>query len=66
MLLREYWPVLLLGAFFAGSLPRRLLAFAPERLAGAWPVAALRGLALSAFFLGALICLVQAGGAIWV
>ncbi|MDR1573023.1 MAG: hypothetical protein LBS24_01790, partial [Clostridiales Family XIII bacterium] len=37
MLLREYWPVLLLGAFFAGSLPRRLLAFAPERLAGAWP-----------------------------
>jgi alginate O-acetyltransferase complex protein AlgI len=64
MLLREYWPVLLLGALFAGPLPR-LFASAPKRAALAWPAAVLQVLALSAFFLGGFLYLVRAGGTVW-
>jgi alginate O-acetyltransferase complex protein AlgI len=66
MLLREYWPAFLLAALFAAPLARRFLSFAPERAADARMPAVLRVLLLFAFFFGGVICLVRAGGAIWV
>jgi hypothetical protein len=66
MLLWEYWPALLLGVFLATSFPRRFIDFTPKRTALVWPLAVLRAFALLVFFLGGLLCLVQAEGSIWI
>jgi alginate O-acetyltransferase complex protein AlgI len=61
MLLREYWPVFLFGILASVPLARALDASLPGR-----PAAVLRVLALAAVFFGGLLCLVRAGGVIWV
>ncbi|MDR2354642.1 MAG: hypothetical protein LBE16_00445 [Clostridiales Family XIII bacterium] len=61
MLLREYWAVFLPGILFAAPLARFLGTVLPKG-----PAAVFRALALAAMFFGGLICLVRAGGVIWV
>jgi alginate O-acetyltransferase complex protein AlgI len=61
MLLREYWPVFLAGIIISAPCPRLLRAFSSGRAA-----VVLRAFALAAVFFGGLLCVVRAGGVLWV
>jgi alginate O-acetyltransferase complex protein AlgI len=61
MLLREYWPAFLAGVLLSAPLARPLLARLPARAATVW-----RAFALAAVFFGGLLCVVRAGGVLWV
>jgi alginate O-acetyltransferase complex protein AlgI len=62
MLLREYWPVFLAGILICAA-PRVRL---PRAFLPGFAAAALRALALATVFFTALLCVVRAGGVIWV